>query len=80
MRRSTHYRRRTSAARGLRPAPAEAQELRRSGAAGANTLAFSGRLGRRALKRGSYRLYLNAVDTAGARGSTKPIRFTIVRR
>lgn len=45
-----------------------------------NRLAFRGRLGRRALKRGSYRVYLNAVDAGGARGSTKPIRFTIVPR
>jgi hypothetical protein len=34
----------------------------------------------RALKRGPYRVYLTAVDTGGARGSSKPIRFTIVPR
>jgi hypothetical protein len=54
--------------------------LRRSSKAGANRIVFSGRLGRRALKRGAYRVYLSAVDSGGARAKTKPIRFTIVRR
>ncbi|HEY1273310.1 MAG TPA: hypothetical protein VGF25_00280, partial [Thermoleophilaceae bacterium] len=53
--------------------------LRRSGAAGANRLAFSGRIGRRALKRGPYRLTVAAKDAAGNASKAKRANFRIVR-
>jgi hypothetical protein len=54
--------------------------LTRSGISGANQLAFSGRLGRRKLSPGSYRLVVSAVDAAGNRSAAKTVSFTIVRR
>jgi hypothetical protein len=53
--------------------------LRRSGAAGANRLAFSGRIGRRALKRGPYRLTVAATDAAGNASKAKRAKFRILR-
>ena len=52
--------------------------LRVTGKAGANSVAFSGKISGRALKPGSYRLLVTAL----ADGKTSParsIRFTIVR-
>jgi Domain of unknown function (DUF4394) len=54
--------------------------LSRQGRAGANRLAFSGRVGRRALRRGRYRLTLQATDAAGNRSRASRRNFTIVRR
>jgi hypothetical protein len=52
--------------------------LTRTGKAGANRVAFSGRLGRRALAPGSYRVTF--VATAGGKtGPAKSLRFKIVR-
>lgn len=54
--------------------------LRRSGRAGANRLAFSGRLGRKRLVVGSYRAGIVATDTAGRRSGRRTVLFTVVRR
>lgn len=53
---------------------------RRNLKAGANRIAFSGRIGRRALPLGSYRLTLTARDAAGNRSSARRVTFTIVKR
>ena len=53
--------------------------LRRTGRAGANRVGFSGRIGRRALRPGRYRLTVHALDTAGNRSATRVARFRIVR-
>ena len=47
---------------------------------GAKRLAFSGRIGKRALKRGRYRMAITATDAAGNRSKTRVLKFTIVRR
>jgi subtilisin-like proprotein convertase family protein len=52
--------------------------LRRTGRAGANRVAFTGRIRHRALRRGSYRLIVSAVDVAGNRATAPPRRFRIV--
>jgi subtilisin-like proprotein convertase family protein len=52
--------------------------LRRAGRSGANRVAFSGRIGNRALRTGSYRLVVTAVDPAGNRSSSPPRAFRIV--
>ena len=53
--------------------------LRRTGREGTNRVAFSGRIGRRALARGAYRLVVSAVDAADNRSTARPRRFRIVR-
>jgi len=53
--------------------------LRRAGRTGANRVAFSGRIGRRALRPGRYRLRVTAVDPAGNRSVTRTRRFRMVR-
>jgi VCBS repeat protein/FG-GAP repeat protein len=53
--------------------------LRRAGRAGANRVAFSGRIGRRALRRGTYRLTATATDPAGNRSRPRTTRFRVVR-
>ena len=53
--------------------------LRRTGRAGANRVAFSGRIGRRALRPGRYRLTVHATDAAGNRSTARAARFRIVR-
>jgi hypothetical protein len=53
--------------------------IRRGGAAGANRLAFSGRIGRRPLKLGPYRLTIIATDAAGNHSKAKRAKFRIVR-
>ena len=50
----------------------------RTGRKGANTLEFSGRIGRRALKRGRYRAVITATDAAGNRSAAKSVRFRVV--
>jgi len=52
---------------------------RRARPGGRKTTAFSGRLGRTALKPGRYRATLRAKDTAGNRSAPKRITFRIVR-
>jgi CSLREA domain-containing protein len=47
---------------------------------GTNRKRFSGRIGRRALKPGRYRLTMVATDAAGNRSKPKRLNFTIVRR
>ena len=53
--------------------------LRRAGKQGRNSLAFSGRMGKRALKPGSYRAVFTATDAAGNRSLAKTLKFRIVR-
>ena len=50
-----------------------------SGKAGTNRFRFSGRVKRRALKRGSYRLLAVAVDAAGNRSTQLRRAFRIIR-
>jgi PKD domain len=54
--------------------------LVRASAQGANRVAFSGRIGRRALKRGRYRATVTATDAAGNVSSPERVSFRIVRR
>jgi hypothetical protein len=51
----------------------------RTGRAGANRVAFSGRLGKRALPPGAYRLVAQATDAAGKRSARRTVRFTVQR-
>lgn len=62
----------------VRRVPAGA--LRRQGAAGANRIAFRGRLKRRLLPRGRYLATLVATDAAGNRSGPRRVRFRVVRR
>jgi hypothetical protein len=52
---------------------------RRNLAAGRRTVAFSGRIGHRALRPGRYRAALKATDSAGNTGRERRLAFTIVR-
>jgi hypothetical protein len=54
--------------------------LTRSAVAGPVSVAFSGRIGSRALRRGRHRFVVFAVDAAGNRSARKRIGFRIVRR
>jgi PKD repeat protein len=53
--------------------------LRRTARAGAGKLAFSGRIGKRALTPGRYTLTVVATDAAGHASKTVSVRFTVVR-
>jgi hypothetical protein len=53
--------------------------LRRTGTQGPNRVAFSGRLGRRALRPASYRFSITVTDLVGNRSTPALIRFRIVR-
>jgi hypothetical protein len=53
--------------------------LRRGGLLGPNSVAFSGRLGRRALPAGAYRLRVTATDPAGNTSNPRTAGFSIVR-
>jgi CSLREA domain-containing protein len=53
--------------------------LTRASKAGKNRVAFSGRIGRRALKPGRYRAVLRAADAAGKRSLAKTLKFRVVR-
>jgi hypothetical protein len=53
--------------------------LRRSGVGGPNRIRFTGRIGRRALRPGRYRVVVTATDAAGNRSAPKAARFRIVR-
>lgn len=52
---------------------------RRNQASGKQTVRFSGRIGRRALRRGRYRATIRATDAAGNRSRPKRLRFKVVR-
>ena len=54
--------------------------LKRAVAAGATAVPFSGRIGTRALKPGSYRLTVVVADAAGNRSNPRSIGFRVVRR
>jgi hypothetical protein len=56
---------------------AAVRTLTRRGVSGANRVAFSGRIGRKALASGRYVLTLRAVDAAGNRGAARRISFRI---
>jgi hypothetical protein len=45
--------------------------------AGANRVAFKGRVGKKRLKRGTYRVVVTAVDAAGNRSASRPRGFRI---
>lgn len=49
----------------------------RPGTAGANRIPFSGKIGTRALRPGSYRLSITAIGANGARSAVKRIRFRV---
>ena len=53
--------------------------LKRRIAAGSGRVRLSGRIGRRALRAGTYRLRLTAVDAAGNRSVPRVLRFRVVR-
>jgi hypothetical protein len=40
---------------------------------------FSGRIGKKALKRGSYRLVVTAIDSAGNKSKAKRLSFRVVK-
>ena len=65
--------------RRTRPRLRAAGRLTRRIAAGTGRVRFSGRIGRRALRPGSYRLRLTAVDAAGNRSAARLLRFRVVR-
>ena len=44
------------------------------------SIAFSGRIGRKALKPGSYRFRLVAIDAAGNKSADRLLKFRVVRR
>jgi hypothetical protein len=54
--------------------------ITRTAPAGASTLRFTGRIGRRALRRGRHRMAIVATDAAGNRSLPRRLRFRIVRR
>jgi hypothetical protein len=53
--------------------------VRFTGKPGRNSSFFSGRIGKRALRRGRYRALLVATDPAGNRSRTRTVRFRVVR-
>jgi hypothetical protein len=54
--------------------------LTRAAVTGANTVPFSGRIGRRKLAPGRYRVVVTVRDAAGNTSSPKTAAFRIVRR
>jgi len=52
--------------------------IRKGEGPGRDSTAFSGRIGRKALKPGRYRATLRATDAAGNRSTAKRLRFTVV--
>jgi hypothetical protein len=52
---------------------------RSGGRAGLNSVVFSGRVGKKALKPGSYRANVTATDAAGNRSKQKTVTFTVVK-
>jgi hypothetical protein len=55
-------------------------KLTRSAKGGRNTIAFSGRIGTKALKPGRYRAVMTATDAAGNRSAAKSLSFRIAKR
>ena len=53
--------------------------LKRMGTQGQNSVRFTGRIGRRALRAGRYRAVIRATDAAGNRSAPSLTRFRIVR-
>ena len=53
--------------------------LTRDAAQGANTIRFSGRIGKRALRPGRYRAVIRATDTAGNRSQPRTVRLRVKR-
>jgi hypothetical protein len=53
--------------------------LTRPGAAGTNSIRFTGRLGRRGLRPGRYRALMAATDVAGNRSAARVARFRVAR-
>ena len=53
--------------------------ITRNGKLGKNSIAFSGRIGRKRLRRAQYRLTLIATDAAGNRSKARRTKFKIVR-
>jgi hypothetical protein len=53
--------------------------LTRKSKTGKNSVKFSGRIGKKALKRGSYRLTIVATDAAGNKSKAKRLSFKVVR-
>ena len=53
---------------------------RRNLQAGERSILFSGRLGRKALRRGKYRARATATDAAGNKSARRSARFTVVKR
>ena len=51
--------------------------LRRTGAKGANSIRFTGRIGKRALRPGRYRAVIAAADVAGNRSALRTARFRV---
>ena len=51
--------------------------LRRTGAKGANSIRFTGRIGKRALRPGRYRAVIAATDAAGNRSARRTARFRV---
>jgi len=54
--------------------------LYRGGRTGANRIRFTGRIGKRALRAGAYRVLVTATDAAGNRSAARIVRFRVVRR
>ena len=54
--------------------------LSRSGQGGANSTRFTGRLGKRALRPGRYRVLITAIDAAGNRSAPRTARFRVAGR
>lgn len=54
-------------------------KLKRTGGAGRNRVAFSGRVGRHTLRPGRYRATLTAIDATGSRSKARAVAFRIVR-
>ena len=53
--------------------------LRKHSQAGAGTLAFKGRVGRKLLKPGKYQFRLVATDAAGNKSAERLLKFSVVR-
>jgi subtilisin-like proprotein convertase family protein len=73
------FQRAVTTRRGGRRRWVAAGTLRRAGIAGVNRVPFSGRIGRRALRAGRYRLILRATDAAGNSAKAKPRALRVVR-
>jgi hypothetical protein len=65
---------------GLRPhkRPKTVMRLRRAGHGGLNTTKFTGRVGRKVLKPGRYRVVIGATNSAGA-SKAKTLKFRVTR-